>query len=157
MLAHRPRGSTLLSVLIVVLAITLLGVAVMLGSSRYLANARNREHNVGLANCAMAVRQYVAGQVTSGTPVTTLRFSIPAVDGGMAILAGHYENTPDGGTVTLAGAPPAFGVKSGASVQNIANAMPMTIGTGTTQQTGSAVCVDPDGRTYEVEFSYVGQ
>jgi hypothetical protein len=89
--------------------------------------------------------------------MTSLKFTIPNTDGGVTMQGGHYENLPDGGAVILAGAPSSFGVKGGSSVQNIANAMPMVLGSGTSQQIGSAVCTDADGRTYEVEFSYVGQ
>jgi hypothetical protein len=46
-------------------------------------------------------------------------------------------------------------VKTGSSVQNIANAMPMVLGSSSTPRVGSAVCTDPDGRTYEVEFSWI--
>jgi hypothetical protein len=156
---HHSRGSVLFTVLIVVLAITLLGTALIVGSGRHLASARIRESNVGLANCALAVRQLVAANVVGGTAMTTLNFTIPATGGAtglqaIKIVGGHYGNA-DGGSVLAGG--PSFGQKGGSSVQNIANAMPMVLGSGTTQQTGTAVCTDGDGKTYEVEFSYVGQ
>jgi hypothetical protein len=152
---HRSdRGSVLFTVLIVVLAITLLGAAIIVGSGRHLASARIRETNEGLVNCAMAVRQYIAANVTSGSSMATLNFTVPSTGAAITLKGGHYENA-DGGSALAAA--PVFGVKTGSSVQNIANAMPMVLGTSTTQQTGSAVCTDPDGRTYEVEFSYVGQ
>lgn len=154
MRTHSAGGSVLLTVLIVVLAITLLGTALVVGSGRHLATARIRESNVGLANCALAVRQYVAANVVGGTNMTTLNFTVPATGAAITLVGGHYENATGG--VTLAGGP-TFGVKTGSSVQNIANAMPMALGSSTSQQTGSAVCTDADGKTYEVEFSYVGQ
>lgn len=148
------RGSTLLTVLIVVLAITVLGAAMVVTSGRHLASARVRESNVGLASCAMAVRQYVASQVT-GAGMPTLDFSVPATGTPIKLQGGHYENIQVS-AFTLT-APAAFGVKSSSSVQNIANAMPIVLGASSTQQTGSAVCTDQDNHTYEVEFSYVGQ
>jgi hypothetical protein len=42
------------------------------------------------------------------------------------------------------------------TTQNLANALPMNIGTSTPTTTGVAVCTDSSGRTYEVEFSLVG-
>lgn len=150
--SKHSRGSVLFTVLIVVLAITLLGTALMVGSGRHLAGARLHESNIGLTNCAMAVRQYIAANVTGGVGLSTLNFTVPSTGATITLKGGHYE-TADGG-YTLAAAP-SFGVKSGGSVQNIANSMPMTIGAGATQRTGSAVCTDPDGRTYEVEFSWI--
>lgn len=150
------RGSTLLTVLLVVLAITVLGSAMVVTSGRHLATARVRESNVGLANCAMAVRQYVASQITGGG-TTDINFSVPATGTPIKLQGGHYENIQ----VTLAGyklsAPPSFGTKSSSSVQNIANSMPIVLGTVAAPVTGAAVCTDQDGHTYEVEFSYVGQ
>jgi hypothetical protein len=150
--SNHDRGSVLFTVLIVVLAITLLGTALMLASGRHLSGARLHETNVGLSNCAMAVRQYIAANVSGGPGLTTLNFTVPSTGATILLTGGHYE-AADGG-FTLAAAP-TFGVKSASSVQNIANSMPMTIGTAATQRSGSAVCTDPDGRTYEVEFSWV--
>ena len=152
MRTHPARGSVLLTVLIVVLAITLLGTALILGSGRHLASARIRESNVGLANCALAVRQYVAANVVGGGGMTSLNFTVPATGAAITLTGGHYENTP--GVVLLAGGP-VFGGKTGTSVQNIANAMPMVLGNASVQSTGTAVCTDADGKTYEVEFSYI--
>lgn len=150
--SKHSRGSVLFTVLIVVLAITLLGTALMVGSGRHLSGARLHEHNVGLSNCAMAVRQYIAANVSGGPGLSTLNFTVPTTGATINLTGGHYEKT-DGG-YTLA-ATPSFGVKGGSSVQNIANAMPLSIGSGATQRSGSAVCTDPDGRTYEVEFSWI--
>ena len=152
--SRHSRGSVLFTVLIVVLAITLLGTALVLGSGRHLSSARLRESEVGLTNCAMAVRQYVAANVTGGAGLATLNFTVPSTGATITLKGGHFENAT--GSYALAAAP-AFGAKAGSSVQNIANAMPMVLGASSTQQTGSAVCTDPDGRTYEVEFSYVGK
>jgi hypothetical protein len=164
----RDRGSVLFTVLIVVLAITLLGTAIIVGSGRHLTSARIHETDEGLINCAMSVRQYIAANITGGLPdggpagLPSLNFTVPSTGAAITIKGGHYENA-DGGYAL--GAAPSFGAKTGSSVQNIANAMPMILGSNVTQQTGSAVCnfpVDPSDpnsavRTYEVEFSYVGQ
>jgi hypothetical protein len=150
---RRDRGSVLLTVLIVVLAITVLGMAVVVGSGRHLTSARIRETNEGLVNCAMAVRQYISGAVApGGAGLTGLNFTIPSTGTPITLKGGHYEAADGGFLITT---PSTFGVKSASSVQNIANAMPMELGNTATQKTGSAVCTDPDGRTYEVEFSWI--
>jgi type II secretory pathway pseudopilin PulG len=156
--ASRDRGTTLLTVLIVVLAIAVLGGIAVVGSGRYLSNARLRETNVGLENCVQAVRQYVAAQVTGPglTASSNLTFTVPATGTSIVIKGGHYED--EKGT-NWADTRPAssFGSPGWSSIENIANAMPMNLGSGSTQQSGFAVCTDTTGRKYEVEFSYVGK
>jgi type II secretory pathway pseudopilin PulG len=151
----RERGTTLLTVLIVVLAIAVLGGIAVVASGRHLSNARLRETNVGLENCALAVRQYVAAQVT-GAGLTNLTFTVPATVTAIVIKGGHYENELGTNYLDVRVAP-SFGSSGWSSIENIANAMPMNLGSGSTQQTGFAVCTDVDGRKYEVEFSYVGK
>jgi hypothetical protein len=152
----RHSGSVLFTVLIVVLAITLLGTALIVGSGRHLASARIRESNVGLENCAQAVRQFVAANVVAGTAMNTLSFTVPSTGTAITIMGGHYADAGPTYALALSGGPK-FGGTGGSGVQNLANAMPMVLGASSSQQTGSAVCTDPDGKTYEVEFSYVGQ
>jgi type II secretory pathway pseudopilin PulG len=158
MSAHLPksrrRGTTLLTVLFVVTAITALGAIAVVGSGRHLANARVREANVGLSSCALAVRQYVAAQVT-GAGLTSLNFTVPSTGAAIKLQGGHYDNVQLTAFTLAPG--PSFGSGGWASIENIANATPMNLGGGSTQQTGSAVCTDADGRTYEVEFSYLGK
>jgi type II secretory pathway pseudopilin PulG len=154
----RERGTTLLTVLIVVLAIAVLGGIAVVASGRHLSNARLRETNVGLENCALAVRQYVAAQVTGAGLSTTsnLTFTVPATGTSIVIKGGHYENELGTNWADSRNAP-SFGSAGWSSIENIANAMPMNLGSGSTQQAGFAVCTDVDGRKYEVEFSYVGK
>lgn len=150
--ARGPRGSALVTVLFVVVAITLLGAAIVGVSGRHLSGARQRESAVGLSNCAMAIRQYLASQVTSGSALASLSFTVPATGTPITLQGGHYDGINVTSFTLPSGAP--FGVAS-TSVENIANSMPMTLGTQAVQRTGTAVCTDSNGRNYEVEFSFV--
>jgi type II secretory pathway pseudopilin PulG len=155
------RGTALLTVLIVLVVITALGAGVILLSGKHMAGAAARESAVGLSNCAQAVRQYIGSQVAAGTVATcpstswpcSLNFSVPGTNAAISLQGGHYDN------VTLAGftlpSPPAFGVKTGNSIENLANSLPLTLGTSKSATTGTAVCIDANGRSYEVEFSFL--
>jgi hypothetical protein len=52
-------------------------------------------------------------------------------------------------------APAGFGAVGATSVENLANALPLALGKTSTPTTGTAVCTDASGRTYEVEFSFI--
>lgn len=155
---RKLRGTALIVVLFVVLAISLLGAAIVVVSGRHLSSARQRETSVGLSSCAMAVRQYLASQVAAGTPLSSLDFTIPATGTPITLKGGHYDNV-NVTSFTLSGGP-AFGVGGGSSVENLANAMPMALGVSANQRTGTAVCTtyadsNSQPRTYEVEFSFI--
>lgn len=157
------NGSALLVVLMVLVVLGLLGAATLTFSGQGLSLARNRETAVGLSNCAMAVRQYLASNVRAGATLSSLDFTIPGSSSPIRIQGGHFDNI-DGGTFPILPAAPVFGATiGGTSVENIANALPMGIGAGGTIRTGTAVCrmcIDNSDnstcRDYEVEFSFVG-
>jgi hypothetical protein len=153
MLTHRDRGSALLTVLIVLLVVTLLSVGSMVMSGKHLSNAKARESSVGLSNCAHSVRQYLGAQITSGVGVPSLSFSVPGTTAAIKLEGGHYDAI-NVNSFKLA-APAGFGAQGGTSVENLANALPLTLGKTATPTTGTAVCTDASGRTYEVEFSFI--
>lgn len=150
---NHDRGSALLTVLIVLLVVTLLSVGSMVMSGKHLANARARESAVGMSNCAQSVRQYLGAQVASGAGVPSLSFSVAGTNATVKIEGGHYDAI-NVNSFKLA-PPPSFGAKGGTSIENLANALPLTLGTAAVPTTGSAVCTDASGRTYEVEFSFI--
>jgi hypothetical protein len=147
------RGTVLLLVLVVLLALTMLGVLVLNSSGKQLSGARHRENAVGLSSCAQAVRQFIAAQVIAGQALTSLSFSVPGTTASISLQGGHYDAIQVTAFTLPGGAP--FGVQAGPSVENLANALPMGISAAAVTHTGSAVCTDANGRTYEVEFSFV--
>ena len=144
----------MLLVMVMVLAMALLGAGVLVASSKYLSVANASTSSMGLSSCAQAVRQYLAAQQTAG-PLTSLSFTVPSTGTAVTLQGGHYENIS---TINfqLPSPPGSFGARATASTQNLANALPMNIGTSSPTTTGTAVCSDSNGRTYEVEFSLVG-
>lgn len=150
---RRARGTALLTVLLVLLAVSIFGAAVVITSSRNLSQARARETSVGLSNCAMAIRHYISSQVAGGGALASLNFKVPGTAQAMTLQGGHYDNIQIS-SFTLP-ADTGFGGVSGSSVQNLANAMPMKMGSSATQVTGTAVCTDSNNRNYEVEFSFL--
>jgi len=154
---RKPRGTALIVVLVVVLAISLLGAGIVVVSGRNLSAARQRETSVGLSACAMAVRQALASQIIGGTLVTNLSFTVPASSNPITLQAGHYANFPIS-DMNLSLGPP-FGGGSGSSVQNLANRLSADVAAMPVQHTGSAMCSTyadstSPARTYEVEFSW---
>lgn len=150
------RGSALITVLFVVLAITLLGAAVVVVSGRHLSESRQRETSVGLSNCALGVRQYLAAQIAAGGgSLTSLSMTIPGTSQAITLVGGHYD-APSAGSFSIPSGPP-FGGPSGSSIQSLSNALPMSLGSSATQRTGTAICTDANSppRTFEVEFSFV--
>lgn len=152
-LPPKPRGVALLTVLVVLLAVSILGATIVVAAGRHLSVARHAETSVGLSNCAMAVRQYIASQVAAGA-FSQLSFTVPGTNASITLQGGHYEGIDINNFTLSAG--PSFGVTGGSGVQNLANSLPMTVGASSTQRIGTAVCTDANKRVYEVEFSYVG-
>lgn len=149
------RGSALLTVVALMMVLALAGAALLVVSRQSSAAAKHAETSVGLANCAMAVRQYVASKISGGSAMDSLSFAIPTTKAPITLQGGHYDainittfNLPPG---------PAFGTSmvSSTAVENLANALPMNLAVKAQTTSGTAVCTDVNGRTYEVEFSYV--
>lgn len=149
----RSRGSALLTVLIVLLVITALGAGVIVVTGKFLSGSKARETSVGLSNCAQAVRQYLGSQIVAGVGVPQLSFAVPGTHAAITLSGGHYDAIDV--TSFKLPAPPAFGAKAGNSIENLANSLPLTLGTTRTPTTGTAVCTDASGRHYEVEFSFL--
>jgi type II secretory pathway pseudopilin PulG len=141
-------------VMVLTAVMAVLGAGLLVSSNKYLANANAAKTSTGLSSCAQAVRQYLAAQAALG-PIGNLSLTV-AADGGtpITLVGGHYE-AADAGNFRLPSTS-TFGVRVTASTQNLTNALPMNVGTGTPTTNGTAVCTDSDGRTYEVEFSLVG-
>jgi type II secretory pathway pseudopilin PulG len=166
-MATATRGSALLNVIIVLLIVSLLSAGVMLLSGKQLSGARQRETAVGLSSCAQAVRQYIGSQITAKVNATCpstdwpcgLSFTVPGTQTAITLQGGHNIRFADGGpgwpdpNFKLTAVSPLGG--AGSSIENLANAMPLTLGKTLTPTSGSAVCTDASGRTYEVEFSFI--
>lgn len=159
------RGSALLTVMIVLVVVTLLGAGIIVASGKNFSNAKSREQSVGLSNCAQAVRNYIGSQITSkagfpqatvgGQTVSTMSFTVPGTPTAITLQGGHYDDATSVVAFTLPAAA-TFGATGGSSIQNLANALPLGVGASATQVRGTARCIDAGGRTYEVEFSYIG-
>jgi Tfp pilus assembly protein PilX len=160
---QRSRGNVLLVVLICLVAISLLGAGILRLTGFSLSNARHRETSVELSSCAQAVRQYVSSWVkanpTAPFPTDTFSFTIPGTSANIVMNANHY--TPDPANLMKTLTPPVgtastFGTggSGGTSVENLANAMPMGVGSPPVRHTAVALCTDANGRTYEVEYSF---
>jgi hypothetical protein len=144
----------MLVVMVLTAVMALLGAGLLVSSSKYLANANAAKTGVGLSSCAQAVRQFLGSRADAGISAVSLYLS--SVDAGtakaIALTGGHYENA---GTWRLPSTSN-FGARVTIATDNLTNALPMSIGTSAPTTTGTAVCTDSDGRTYEVEFSLVG-
>jgi type II secretory pathway pseudopilin PulG len=143
----------MLVVMVMVFAMALMGVGVLVSASKYLSSANAATTSVGLSSCAQAVRQYLAAQSAAGS-LGNLSLTVPSTGTPITLQGGHYENISTL-NFALPSSPSSFGSRLTATTQNLANALPMNIGGGTTT-TGAAVCTDSNGRTYEVEFSLIG-
>src|SRR5262249_5843911 len=110
--------------------------------------------SMGLSSCAQAVRQYLAAQQAAGA-IGSLSFTVPATGTPITLQGGHYENI-NIVSFQLPSPPNGFCARVSGATQNLANALRLSIGTGGVTTTGTAVCTDANGRTYEVEFSLVG-
>lgn len=144
----------MLVVMVMVMVMALLGAGLLVASSKYISSANAAKSSMGLSSCAQAVRQYLAAQMAAGS-VTSLSFTIPSSGTPITLQGGHYENISTL-NFRLPSPPSGFGSRVSASTQNLANALPMNIGTSSPTTTGAAVCTDSNGRTYEVEFSLIG-
>jgi hypothetical protein len=142
-------------VMVMVFLMALLGAGVLVAAGKYVSSANAAKTSMGLSSCAQAVRQYLAAQAAVGT-ITNLLLTVPSSGTPITLKGGHYENI-DTLNFKLP-SPPSnnFGSRVTVTTQNLANALPMNIGTSTPTTTGVAVCTDSSGRTYEVEFSLVG-
>jgi type II secretory pathway pseudopilin PulG len=147
------RGSALLTVLVVLVALTLMAAALLRVSGRQSSGSRQFETSARLSNCAQAVRSYLGSQVAGGAGTDSLSFTVAGTTAPIKLEGGHYETINVTG-FKLTPSPP-FGVVASASVENLANALPLGVGRTSTPVRGSAVCTDASGRTYEVEFSFV--
>jgi type II secretory pathway pseudopilin PulG len=142
-----------LLVMVMVFLLALIGAGVLVAAGKYVSSANAAKTSMGLSSCAQAVRQYLAAQAAVGS-ISNLTLTVPSSGSPITLQGGHYENIN-----TLNFKLPStstFGTKVTATTQNLANALPMNVGTSSPTTTGTAVCTDSSGRTYEVEFSLVG-
>jgi hypothetical protein len=141
-------------VMVMVFLMALLGAGVLVAAGKYVSSANAAKTSMGLSSCAQAVRQYLAAQAAVGT-IANLLLTVPSSGTPITLQGGHYEaiNTIN---FRLPSSPSTFGSRVTVTTQNLANALPMNIGTTIPTTTGVAVCTDSSGRLYEVEFSLVG-
>jgi hypothetical protein len=141
-------------VMVMVFLMALLGAGVLVAAGKYVSSANAAKTSMGLSSCAQAVRQYLAAQAAVGT-ITNLSLTVPGTGTPITLKGGHYEAI-DTLNFKIQSSPSTFGSRVTVTTQNLANALPMNIGTNTPTTTGVAVCTDSSNRTYEVEFSLVG-
>jgi type II secretory pathway pseudopilin PulG len=143
----------MLMAMLLVLAMTLVGAAALIATSKQLSSANAAKTSMSLSSCAQAVRQYLAAQQAAGS-TGTLALSVPSTGAPITLQGGHYENIDTVNYKITTTAPSGFGLQTQATgSQNLAGALPMGIGGTAVTTTGVAVCTDPNGRTAEVEFS----
>lgn len=150
------RGSAMLVVMALMVLLALVGASLLIMSMNASTSSKYAQASVGLSNCAMAVRAHLSANAKAGGTLgaNMLTVTNTTTGQGITISGQHYESFPAG--VTLV-APPQFGaVTGGVSVENLANALPLNMGTSAVVQTGVALCRDQNGREYEVEFSFSG-
>ncbi len=152
MRAKTPTGNALIITLMVIVGLTLLSVGVLVFSSNERASAAGMRRREQLANCALAVRQYLGTQLRfpSAPQLTNLNFSLPGSGGPIVIEGGHYNNplpSVTGFSLSSAGA----GTVS-APVQELGNTV--RLNSAGSSMVGAATCTDADGNQYEVEFSF---
>jgi hypothetical protein len=144
----------MLMAMVLSIAMSLLAAGALVATSKYLSATNQATSSMGLSSCAQAVRQYIAAQSAAGS-MATLSLTVPSTGTPVTLQGGHYENI-NAINFTLPSSPSSFGTRmTTMTTQNLANALPMSIGGGSTT-TGTAVCTDSNGRTYEVEFSLAG-
>jgi type II secretory pathway pseudopilin PulG len=143
----------MLVVMVLVVVMALFAAGLLVSSSKYLSSANAAKTSIGLSSCAQAVRNYLSAQLAAGS-ISSLSFAVPSSGTPISLVGGHYER-PDAGNYQLT-VTSTFGSRVTATTQNLANALPMNVGTSNPTTSGTAVCTDSDGRTYEVEFSFVG-
>lgn len=144
----------MLMAMVLAIAMSLLAAGALVATSKFLSATNAATSSMGLSSCAQAVRQYLTAQQAAGS-LTSLSFTVPSSGTPITLQGGHYENI---NTINfqLPSTSSTFGSRVSSATQNLANALPMNIaGTGSAT-TGTAVCTDSNGRTYEVEFSLVG-
>ncbi len=152
MRAQKTSGSAMVLTMVVLVAMTLLSAGALIFASNFNAGGMAMRRHQQLANCALAVRQYIASQLRfpSSPQLTTLNFSIPGPAGNIVLQGGHYNqplpsisqfsitNSSSGGVAT--------------SIEELGSTIRAY--PGGTNLTGSATCTDADNKQYEVEFSF---
>ncbi len=94
-MSRTPRGSALLLTMIVVVVITVLGIAMIRFASRELAGATATRQNDALVSCAEAGRQLILSQFRSTTisPASLTALNLPISGQGTArAVGGHIDS-----------------------------------------------------------------
>ena len=143
----------MLMALLLVTAMTLVGAAALIATSKQLSGANAAKTSMSLSSCAQAVRQYLAAQQASGS-VGNLALMVPSSGTPITLQGGHYEGIDTVNFKITTTSPSGFGLKTTQpGSQNLAGALPMGVAGNAITTTGTAVCTDSNGRTIEVEFS----
>jgi hypothetical protein len=92
--AH-DRGNAILITLVVTLALLALSIGVLQFSAHERSSSAALRRREQLANCALAVQQYIGSQLRfpDSLSITSLSFTIPGSAGNIVLAGGHYNNT----------------------------------------------------------------
>src|SRR5712692_80252 len=93
MRAQKTSGSAMVLTMVVLVAMTLLSAGALIFASNFNAGGMAMRRHQQLANCALAVRQYIASQLRfpSSPTLTNLNFTIPGSAGNIVLQGGHYN------------------------------------------------------------------
>ncbi len=146
------RGNALIITLMVIVGLLLLSLGVLTFTSNERAGGAAMRRREQLANCALAVRQYLGTQLRfpSAPAITNLNFTVPGTGGNVVIEGGHYNQPLPAVSGFIIGGGSAGGIST--PVQELANNV--RVNAGGSNLTGAATCTDADGNQYEVEFSF---
>lgn len=153
-------GSSLLLVVLLLLALSIIGVAAVAVSSQERTNASAKGRYDRLVACASAAQgklwaelaRYGPSYMAATTPVTTV--NLP--DGSTVTAPGHYGATdslptPKSVVVTLVGAAGGAGAAAGSG--DLTNGASGMLPPGAGANIFVATCKDAQGNEYEVEFA----
>lgn len=142
----------MLITMMVIVGLLLLSAGIITFTSKATNSANSLRRREQLANCALAVRQYIASQLRfpNSPSINSLSFTIPGSGGkDIKLMGGHYDAVQVTG-FQLKSSNAAGGVAS--SVEELGNNV--YANPSGTSMTGTATCSDADQNQYEVEFSF---
>jgi hypothetical protein len=149
------RGSALLTAVIVVLVVTIIGVAIISFASREIAGATAGAQRQGLVSCAESARQLLLSRFHAvglvPTALDPLNVTLDGTSGRTAAVGGHVDQTGTAVQVSQVQFLPdnSFGPTS--RTRDITNTISL-IGQGGKPLRVIVHCVDGGGRQLEVEF-----
>lgn len=159
LLASRPRGSVLIVAMLLLLVLTVVGVAAVSASSKERIAAGAKSRHDRLLACARAAQAKIwaevamqgPGYLTGTSPITAV--TLP--DGTQIAAPSHYDTVVDGSaearSVTLVVSGGASGAQLPATA-NLSNQGGISAPIGQVNRV-TARCIDSFGRPFEVELA----